>query len=287
MPSSFEGLAKQERIRREISARCGQLQPLPDLVTKVLSLIDDPDTEPAELERHLSTDPVLVGKMIGMVNTPLYATNRPVTSVADAIMVIGFRGLRSMVLAASVASHLKRNYAVLGHTDGGLWSHSIAVATAARAIRRAMGGGAQDAEKLFVMGLMHDVGKMMTAPYLEQEKSLPEGSLEEVEKAVLGTDHAEVGKIVAETWNLDAELGDALAGHHGGAGDNATAAVLRLADDLAHDMGCGYEPGRAPAPRYSPADLELVGLLDTWDTVCAETTATVESGLASLDGLGV
>ena len=100
MTSPLANIAQQERMRREILHKSDLIPPLPELVVRILALLNKQDTEPKELEENLEQDQVLVAKMLAMVNSPFYGLNRSITNIRDAIMVLGFRGLRSLILAS-------------------------------------------------------------------------------------------------------------------------------------------------------------------------------------------
>ena len=81
-------------------------------------------------------------------------------------MVLGFRGLRSLILATSTAKFLQRDFSCYGHDDKGLWKHAACVAAGARTLAQRCNLGAESAEQMFVAGLLHDIGKLLLVPYL-------------------------------------------------------------------------------------------------------------------------
>jgi putative nucleotidyltransferase with HDIG domain len=285
MPPTLHDLARQERTRRELLQQSDLVPPLPDLVARLLTMLARADTEPADLEGLLQNDQVLVARMLAMVNSPFYGLHRPIRSVKDAVMVLGFRGVRGLVLATSTVKLLQRDFACYGHEPRGLWLHAIAVAAGSRRIARACGVPADDAETLFVAGLLHDIGKLVLVGRLE-------GAGDDdvaFERERLGIDHTEMGALVAARWNLAPEIQRTIGGHHGEPAGvrSAPCAVVRLADALAHECGIGYLPGRAPSAPVDPADLELLALGDDWPGLRAElvsTMADAANGLASVSG---
>ena len=107
--TTLNQLAKQEKTRREILHKSDLIPPLPDLVARLLGLLNRQETEPADLEELLQNDQVLVAKMLAMVNSPFYGLNRAIGTIKEAVMVLGFRGVRSLVLATSTAKFLQRD----------------------------------------------------------------------------------------------------------------------------------------------------------------------------------
>lgn len=288
--STLNQLAQQEKTRREILHKSDLIPPLPDLVVRLLGILNKQETEPQDLERLLQNDQVLVAKMLAMVNSPFYGLNRTIRTIKEAVMVLGFRGVRSLVLATSTAKFLQRNFEVYGHQPKGLWLHSVSVAAAARALARHVRMSADDAEMLFVAGLLHDIGKMLLVGYLNESGKTPaQGSkVYDFERATIGIDHTEAGALVTAKWNLANDIQEAIKAHHDATGANATraAAVIRLADAVAHERGIGYLPGKAPAAPPQPTDLLALGLDEpTWSTLRDALVVTIDEAVAALGNL--
>src|SRR5262245_66353249 len=132
--SALNDLAAQERMRGELRQKSDLVPPLAEFVVRLLALLNRSETEPQDLEFYLQNDQVLVAKMLAMVNSPFYGLNRTVRTIKDAVMVLGFRGVRSLVLATSTANYLQRDFTCYGHDQRGLWVHAVGVASGARAL---------------------------------------------------------------------------------------------------------------------------------------------------------
>lgn len=285
---SVTKVAAQERLRREILQRSDLIPPLPDLVVKLLGAVSDPNTEPEHLETLLQNDPVLVAKMLALVNSPFYGMNRAILTIKDAVMVLGFRGVRSLVLATSAAKLLQRDFACYGHEPRGLWLHSACVAAGAKAIARSCRLGEETAEQLFVAGLLHDLGKLVLLPYVAKCNLTGRGELAEAERKLLGIDHTEAGALAAAKWNLTLELQAAIKGHHdqSGEGTQLGAVIVRVANTVAHELGIGYQPGRAPVAAVSPADLDRLGItVEVWSSMRDELAALMDEAALALNSL--
>ncbi len=289
--SSFAKLSSQERIRGEILGTSDRIPPLPDLVVRLLALLGEQSTEPQDLEDHLRNDPVLVAKILGLVNSPFYGRSHAVKTIKDAVMVLGFRGLRSLLLATGTAQFLQSDCSCYGHDDVGLWKHSIAVAASAKSIAKAAGLGADHVEEMFVAGLLHDIGKMLLSPYMrKQGVTISAGQdVLQTEQEALGIDHAETGGLVADKWNLSPLVQDVLRHHHGTASSEesrAAVAVVRIADAVAHELGVGFQSGLARTAPVSEADLAAAGLDSaTWTELRATLDETVQTALTEFDGI--
>lgn len=289
--SPLNNLALQEKTRREILHKSDLIPPLPDFVVRLLALLNKPDTEPHHLELHLQSDQVLVAKMLAMVNSPFYGLNRSVRTIKDAVMVLGFRGVRSLVLASSTAKFLQRDYSCYGHDAKGLWAHAASVAAGARAMARLCRLGSEAAEQMFVAGLLHDIGKLLLVSYLNDalaRSPRPAGTTSEIETQLIGIDHAEAGALVTAKWNLSAEVQEVIKAHHDSTheANPRSVAVVRLADALSHERGFGYLPGMAPTASFLPTDQEVLGLQGpAWDEARIEVSRVMEEAVAALSRL--
>lgn len=288
--STVNHLALQEKTRREILHKGDLIPPLPDLVVRLLGLLNDKEAEPKHLEDLLQHDQVLVAKMLAMVNSPFYGLNRTIRTIKEAVMVLGFRGVRSLVLATSTARFLQRDYSCYGHTPKGLWLHAVSVAAGARALARSCRLGQDEAEQLFVGGLLHDIGKLLLVPYLTDAArgQYSTGPVVDYERARVGIDHAEAGGLVAVKWNLAAEVQQVIGAHHAAAAADtpSSVAVVRLADAVAHETGVGYLPQRAPAVPVQPADVAALGLDEaSWSQLRDEIAVTMDEAVLALGNL--
>ncbi len=288
--STLNQIALQEKTRREILHKSDLIPPLPDLVVRLLGVLNRKETEPQDLERVMQNDQVLVAKMLAMVNSPFYGLNRKVRTVKDAVMVLGFRGVRSLVLATSAAKFLQRDYACYGHQPKGLWVHAVSVAAGARSLAKFCKMSADEAEQLFVAGLLHDIGKLVLVPHLSElvKNDAPPASMTELEQRTIGIDHTEAGALVTAKWNLAVEIQEVIKSHHEEADPAVTkfTAVVRLADAVAHERGTGYLPGRAPAAIVLPTDLAALGLgVEAWSAVRDALSATMDEAVSALSNL--
>lgn len=280
--------SQQERRRRELLARSEHVPPMPESVVLLLQLLNNAETEPGDLERHLQTDPILVARMLAMVNSPFYGLSRSISSIREAIMVLGFRGLRSLVLATSTARFLQADMECYGHDGRGLWVHSLCVAAAARALGVRSRLAPEKCELLFVGGLLHDLGKLLLAPFLteaQQKGKVVDGDLRASERRLFGLDSGEAGALVAAKWNLANDIQEMLEMQRDRTadGDPRLPAAVRLADALACETGYGYLPGRAPHEVPHPDDLGMLGLTDeSFHALRAELVATMDTARASM-----
>jgi putative nucleotidyltransferase with HDIG domain len=230
-----------------IAARADELPTLPQIVVRLLTLLDNRETSAEDIHRVLERDPVLSGKVLRLVNSAFYGLPNKVTGVRQAVVILGFRTVRSLVISSSVFD-LFRPGASSGFSRISFWSHSVGVASVSRLLARQEPG--LDPEAAFVAGLLHDLGKLVMDQYAPQEfKQVVEGararklSFRQVEQELLDSEHGEIGGWLAQRWNLPSELCQAIAHHHevAAAEDQGArlAAVVNFANYICHRKGIG------------------------------------------------
>jgi len=204
----------------EILAAVDLVPPLPEVVNSILTQVGNLHSSAADLEALIKKDMVIAGRLLKMVNSPFYALSNPVASITQAVAMIGFASLRSLVLAASAANLLVTELSAYGFTSQGLWKNSIATAALAREIGRRNGMAPQAAEEAFVAGLLRDVGMLVLGPLLAKHAiSLRRvaGSDDDIitrERKALGYDHCWTGDQVAEKWRLPRAIALVIGRHH-------------------------------------------------------------------------
>ena len=291
--TSMSDLARHDRIRREVLQNSDRIPSLDAVVTEVLRLLGDPDTDIVDFEKPLLNDAPLVGRMLQIVNSPFYGLSRQITSIVDAINILGFRGLRSLVLASSTGKFLGQDYSCYGFDQQGLWCHSLCVAAAAKHLAGSLGLGRNLTEEVFVAGLLHDIGKMLLGPYLTGEGvelAHCAAAACEVERQVCGTDHQEAGVVIAKKWKLSPLVQHVLENHGGDGGPEEyliPIAVVRLSDSLSHRFGKGYKPDFEIPSTPLSCDLGWLGLdEEDWAEMQEGMVEAMRDAVISLGSLG-
>jgi putative nucleotidyltransferase with HDIG domain len=213
--------AFKKHIQREVHKRLEMLPSLPNVVMEIMKLVEDDKSSARDFEEHISHDPALAARILRIANSSFFAQSRKIKSIRDAIVVLGYRTLKSVVMAASTGAILNRPAEGYGLISGGLWKHSIACAMGSRLLASRLGRGEAAAEEFFVQGLLHDIGKILLNTFLNEKSSLfqetfsrEKPNLLEAEMVVMGTDHCKVGMKIAEQWNLPMEVRYAIQYHH-------------------------------------------------------------------------
>ncbi len=195
------------------------LPPLPDVVQKILSIVDQQDTGARDLARIITSEPSLTAKILKITNSSFYGLAQKVTTVSRAVVILGFNEVKNLVLGYSIFSNLIKNKGEEKGTGLNFWKHNIACGVGARLLGEKLRYG--NTEELFVVGLLHDIGKTILYDYFtERYKEIRTISLDtrrvqvEVEKNELGLTHADIGFWLARHWNLPGIIRDGIRYHH-------------------------------------------------------------------------
>ncbi len=244
------GIARVSEI--EVLSAIERIPSMPLVVQKLLARSGNLASSTADLEDLIKQDIGLAGRLLKLVNSPFYGLGKQVSSITQAVTIIGLASLKSLAVAASTSSILAIDLAGYGYADKGLWLNSCATAALAKAVAQRNGASRDDAEEYFVAGLLRDIGMLVLGPFLAQQKislrRLPEAKAEtdilRREREALGFDHCWAGEKVAEKWTLPEGL-RLVIGHHHRIPPDASVQVLRqlagvrLAERLTYAAGVG------------------------------------------------
>ncbi len=230
---------------------------LPTTVSKVLEICNNPRTSPMDLNRVISLDPVLMGRVLKLINSAYYGLGQQITSLVRAIIMLGINTVKNLALSTAVLDKLGKNMEFRALNMEGFWRHSLAVASCARLIARRRKVDNLKLEEYFAAGLLHDLGKIPINAVLAQEylATMAVADREKIslilaEKRSLDTDHAEVGGMIAEAWKLDRSIGEAIKFHHDPAlyeGPNSDLLyTIVVADYYANREEIGFSGNRYP-----------------------------------------
>jgi putative nucleotidyltransferase with HDIG domain len=246
-----------------------ELPSLPQVVVRVMELTDDPESTAFDIQEVLNQDQSMTAQVLRLANSVYYGYSRRIATVSDAIIMIGFNAVRSIVLAASVSKILKKELKGYVMDEGELWKHSQATAIIARLLAKRV--KFRSIELAYTAALLHDIGKLVLNSFMNEayqevisivnEEKLP---FNEVEDNIFGYNHATLGGKVAEKWKLPPDLSEAIACHHEPEKAEINprlTAIVHVADAVTMQMGMGLGIDGLMYPLFSES-LELLGLTE-------------------------
>jgi putative nucleotidyltransferase with HDIG domain len=236
---------------------------------KVLRTCNDPAACANDLNRVISLDPVLTGRVLQLINSAYYSLPSKVNSLTRAIILLGLNTVKNVVLSFAIFQSFSQRDSFRAFTSDQFWTHSLCTAAAAKLLAAGHEVPLAEREEFFVAGLMHDIGKiplnhLYPDAYREAVAVAQDSGrgMRYEEEARIGVDHCRVGHMIARKWQLSPALTAALSEHHShGEGEAARfglADAVALADALAHYMGAGTPGGLSldgDGRRHASADL--------------------------------
>ena len=195
-----------------------RLVSLPEVCIRVNEMLEDPNVTAKAIGKVMSQDTGLTARLLKIVNSSFYGFTSKIETVSRAVTVIGLRELRGLVLAASaIETFSKIPTEILNMVR--FWRHSVYCGVVAQLLAERC--NVLHSERLFVAGLLHDIGKLVICNRLPQQakESIDLSNTKkildfEAEKAVMGYDHSEIGGKLLRTWQMPASLCDAVEFHH-------------------------------------------------------------------------
>ena len=190
----------------------------PDVCAHLFDLLDSPDASAREISEVIGRDPNLTARLLRIVNSPFFGFTKRVDTVTRAVALVGMRELYNLVIAVSAVSTFSKIAVTLVNMDT-FWRHSVYTALLARAIAKRR--SVLHPERLFVGGLLHDIGSLIVyqrvpelVPELLRSANHDEEQLHRAELEALGFSHADVGGLLLEVWLLPPNLQLAVRYHH-------------------------------------------------------------------------
>lgn len=195
-----------------------RLVSLPEVCIRINEMLDDPNVTVTSLGNVIIQDTSLTARLLKMVNSSFYGYEARIETVSRAVTVIGLRELRGLVIAAS-AVEMFSNVPEESLNKVRFWRHSLYCGVIARLLAEKC--NVLHSERLFVAGLLHDIGKLIIAQRLPDvakevldEIQLGQRPALEIEKELLGFTHAEVGCELMTSWNMPETLINSVSHHH-------------------------------------------------------------------------
>ncbi len=207
---------KKNTIIAEIQEH-NDLLSMPQALSEILREIDKPDFGPDKLVRIVLKDPALTSRILKMANSSFYHRLSDITTVNQAVQVLGMTTVKCLALSTSVFNVTKLD-AVSGMDTRKFFAYILSVASACKRIAQMV--SYRSVEEAFVAGLLHEIGTLYflhrwPAEYRTARNEMTIiKTLPEAEEEQFGINHAEVGYHLAKRWRLPEPICEAIGQHH-------------------------------------------------------------------------
>jgi HD-like signal output (HDOD) protein len=258
MPQAAQSI--QEHLRQ-----IRDLAPLPTLAAEIIAISNNPKSTARDLALIIQKDQSLAARLLRIVNSAYYNFYRKISDVSRTIVILGLLEVKNITLAACLMQNFPTRRGPY-FTPELYWRHALGAAYITRSLAKLCKD--LSPEDAFTMGLLHDFGKVIFDQHFgavfdvilreAAEKNQP---LNQVEKELVGIDHAVIGALVAENWNLPKTLVHAIRYHHEPyiSFSDRRVSFVHLANYFCHKLKIGASGNPAPEELH-PGTLPALGI---------------------------
>jgi len=274
----------------DLISKVKNLVPVSPAALNLVGLLNQPGVSNDDVVSVLKFDNVLTAKLLRACNSPFFGLAEPVSSVEQAVFILGHQQILHIALSIAFSSIMNSPAPGYAAEVKVLWEHSLVTALAAENIARENSHLTAEPSVAFTAGLLHDIGKIIFTHALTPDQQtairsraaqnrLPRAT---AEKQVLGLDHAEVGRCLLQSWRLPENIVEAVGNHHRPVSRPRPelSSVVNVADGLANSIDA--EPGWETFTVQVDADaVEALGItpetLDELTAVARDSMNQVEN----------
>jgi HD-like signal output (HDOD) protein len=275
---------------KDLIQKMDDLPILPNIISKVMKIIDNPYSNADHLTELISMDQSLTVKTLKLANSAYYGFPREIVTVTEAVVVLGFLTVRNLILTSTLYNIFVNESQEEREFDRRkFWKHSVATAICARLLVSATAPGQKEEEEAFTLGILHDVGKVFLdtnyhadfMSVMRESRKNRKTPLFEAERRVFGIDHAEIGAMIIDRWNLPENFFEPIKYHHtpGEAADKYMTSILHVADVISKFSVANYDPLEISAQ----LNAEAVGVLKLQEKNLRTTVQNLEYEMSNAD----
>lgn len=188
------------------------LPTMPVIVGEALTLLSNPSASIRQLSKIISRDLSITTEILKLVNSAYYGFPHQITTINQAMALLGIDNVKGVIFGAATKPMLT------SYSGKSLWLHSIRCAVGCQIISKGLGIGNPD--EAFVVGLLHDVGKIVMEIYdrnrMKELHRLVSMGADQMymEQTLFGFLHTEAGSALATKWKLPQLIIDSIRFHH-------------------------------------------------------------------------
>jgi len=267
----------QEKAKQLIADSIDSLPALPDVVCKLITLVQDENTSASDLCTLISYDQAISLRLLKVANSAYYGFLKEVATIKHAIVILGFDEVKRLSLGIALFNCMQKPGSETSLVMDDFWRHSVGCSLAAQSICTKL---EMESDIIATAALLHDIGKLVLDTLFSREYNivLERAKTEQlttatVESEMLGFSHADVGLWMGSKWQLPPSLIFPIAYHHqvdeAEQGDLLPVSIVHLADIVCKKAGIGSSGDSTVPPFQQTAkgylrlkDEEMGGLVE-------------------------
>lgn len=209
----------RKNVIKDIEKQVNTFTPFSPIMSKILKVIDNPASSAVDIEKVIRYDQILASRVLRMANSAYYGYGGKISTISQAIVVLGLNTLRALLFTASASRIMNKRLFGYRLREGEFWQYSVLTAIGSRILAEKV--KYSNIEEAFIAGLLHDIGMLILDVHVKnnfklikevkEKKSIP---WYEAETEILGINHSHVGRRLAESWNFPPILVEVLGYHH-------------------------------------------------------------------------
>ena len=220
-PEAKESKLKQNDLSGKIKNNIKEIPSLPVSVDKVMEICGKVNVNPSDLNKVISLDPVLTGRILQLINSAYYGLGTQIKSLIKAITMLGINTVKNFVLSTAVMNIMQKKREKNGLNTKEFWQHCLCVGVISKFLAAKQGENVKYLEEYFMAGLLHDIGKIPMNAVLSSDYAdlitaaeTDHKTLFETENEKLKINHCITGNMIADAWKLDSSIADVIMYHH-------------------------------------------------------------------------
>ena len=234
-----------------------KLPSLPTIYVQITEAINSPNSSASDIAKVISKDTSLSARLLKIVNSTFYCFPSKIDTLSRAVTIVGTRQLITLALGMSIISVFRKIPSDLIHMRS-FWEHSLACGICARIIGSYK--KIPNTERLFVAGLLHDIGRLILYSYVPMQAKnalikarQDDDLLYNSEHEILGFDHSMIGGLLLKKWKLPVTLENSVKYHHSPqeSKDPLEPAIIHIADIMTNAISRGSS-GERFVPALNP-----------------------------------
>ncbi len=268
-----------------------QVKGMPHVVARLSKLIASESTTMHDLEEVIRMDPGLVARLLQLVNSAYFGLTRRVDSITRALTMLGMKNLHNLAVTDALRGMFAGSTENASFSRTRLWLHSAAVGLCSKMIAERI--FSRNGDTLYLCGLLHDIGLVVEVQIRPSELAAvmdewdPAGnSVVDSEQRHLGTDHCQIGYLLARNWQLTDEVAETIRDHHLESEDieaDSLVGILQLAEHFVSRLDLGIKSG-GPTRLTAPLVAHLRDNVDEYTVLCEDLPGEIERAQALYEG---